>query len=281
LHGSMKVLSQLYKLKYLEGIQNKTVLAEELGLSETEFARVEQELDERLKAKIHEITPERLEFVCPECLNARVYTNPETGERVCTYCGRVIEESLDYDESLPFDVTYALTSELACGRSLGGTLNGKALLKVLAKSPTTKTLAKTEQGPDLGLRARLIRVMAETSEHPALAKALKYSYEVSKRFNMESNKLFNNDLGRNVRRAFWLCWMLETPFSRKTLVETCFWFTLCQYGKDFATKEILKKVRVNMRLLTMLIKLEGFLSELKREALTPKSIQLAVEVLNS
>jgi len=31
----------------------------------------------------------------------------------------------------------------------------------------------------------------------------------------------------------------------------------------------------------MLIKLEGFLSELKREALTPKSIQLAVEVLNS
>lgn len=277
----MKVLSQLYILKYLEGVRDRTVLAEELGLSEADFARVEQELDEHLKAKIHEITPERLEFVCPECLNARVYTNPETGERVCTYCGRIIEESLDYDESLPFDVTYALTSELACGRSLGGTLNGKALLKVLAKSTATKTLAKTGQGTDLGLRARLIRVMAETSEPPPLAKALKHSYELSKRFNMEGNKLFNNDLGRNVRRAFWLCWMLETPFSRKTLVETCFWFTLCQYGKDFATKEILKKVRVNMRLLTMLIKLEGFLSELKREALTPKSVQLAVEVLNS
>lgn len=277
----MKVLSQLYVLKYLEGIRDKTVLAEELGLSETDFARVEQELDEHLKAKINEITPERLEFVCPECLNARVYINPETGERVCTYCGRVMEENFDCDESLPFDVTYALTSELACGRSLGGTLNGKALLKVLAKSPATKALAKTEQGTDLGLRARLIRVMAETSEPPALAKALKHSYEVSKRFNMEGNKLFNNDLGRNVRRAFWLCWMLETPFSRKTLVETCFWFTLCQYGKDFATKEILKKVRVSARLLTMLIKLEGFLSQLKKEALTPKSVRLAMEVLNS
>lgn len=281
MHGSMKVLSQLYVLKYLEGIRDRTVLAEELGLSETDFVRVEQELDDHLKAKIHEITPERLEFVCPECLNARVYINPETGERVCTYCGRVMEENFDCDESLPFDVTYALTSELACGRSLGGTLNGKALLKVLAKSPATKALAKTEQGTDLGLRARLIRVMTETAEPPALAKALKHSYEVSKRFNMEGNKLFNNDLGRNVRRAFWLCWMLETPFSRKTLVETCFWFTLCQYGKDFATKEILKKIRVSAKLLTMLIKLEGFLSELKKEALTPKSVQLAVEVLNS
>jgi len=129
----------------------------------------------------------------PECLNGEI-VRVRDGEIICRNCGLVLSSEIDFDTQLPFDTTYALESSLAVGKSLGNILPGKGLFKVLAKAPCGIK--------DLGLRARHIRVLAETCEPPQLARLLKDAYGLSKRFGLENDKLFNQDLGINIRRAF-------------------------------------------------------------------------------
>jgi len=249
----MAVLNKLFKLKYIERIADSRALAVRLQVSLPQLFELEKRLDEHLKGKIGDITPERLEFVCPECLNARVYFDPERNERVCGDCGTVVEENVEYDESLPFDLSYAPSSDLAFGKSLGGTLNGKALMRVLAKTGTE----------DLGIRARMIRVLTETVEPPALIEVLKLAYETSRKFHLDHDKLFNHEFGRTVRKAFWLCWNLDLQYSRRALVETCFALTLCKFKK--ATLKICKALKINYKLLAVLVKFDRFLADLHRQ----------------
>jgi len=195
---------------------------------------------------------------CPDCGSYDFYVDRKNGEVVCKNCGLVVSFEVDFDTRLPFDTTYALESSLAVGKSLGGTLSGKGLFKVLAKAPSgTK---------DLGLRARHIRVMTETSEHPQLARLLKDAYGLSKRFGVENDKLFNQDLGINIRRAFWLVKELCLGLSRKAIAETVFWMTLCQYGKRetaLKAENVLKSI--NPTLLNLTIKLNYFLLTIRKE----------------
>jgi len=86
LFEKLAVLNKLFKLKYIEGIADSRTLAVRLQVSLPQLFELEKRLDEHLKGKIGDITPERLEFVCPECLNARVYFDPERNERVCGDC---------------------------------------------------------------------------------------------------------------------------------------------------------------------------------------------------
>jgi hypothetical protein len=74
---------------------------------------------------------------CPDCLEAKVYTDPENGERVCTGCGYVLEQQADMVHRLPFDETYALESGLAFNKSLG------VADTVRRRYGYTKILAKT------------------------------------------------------------------------------------------------------------------------------------------
>lgn len=273
----LPAMKNLFALKYLHGISDKRILAEELKLPHYVVPQLEIMLDHHLQNKIKVITPERLELVCPECLNARVYYDPETGERVCGSCGAVLDSSADYDESLPYDVTYALTSELAYDKSLGGTLNGKAIMRVLAKSPATESLARNGN-TDLGLRARMIKILTETVEPPPLSRSLKQAYALSRFHNLEGDKLFNHSLGRNVRKAFWIGWMLDQPFTRRTLAETCFWLTLTQHGKKALAQSFGKTAKINKTLIVMLVKLDSFLKDLKRTTASLNTLELALSL---
>jgi len=195
---------------------------------------------------------------CPECLRNEFVEIYETGETVCKNCGLVLSKAAEFDTRLPFNTTYALESSLAAGKSLGSTISGKGLFKVLAKAPSgTK---------DLGLRARHIRIMTETSEHPQLARLLKDAYSLSKRFDVENDKLFNQDLGINIRRAFWLVKELCLGLSRKAIAETVFWMTLCQYGKRETALQAQKVLKsINPALLNLTIKLNYFLLTIRKE----------------
>lgn len=256
--GGLKILSKLFTLKYHEQLSDRELIAERLGVPFDELSRVEERLEALLRAKIGRITPDRLKFVCPECLNARVVEDAEMGERVCTSCGYVFpREEGEFNEDLPFDTTYALTSELALGRSLGGTLPNKGLYRVLAKSRNGAV--------DLGIRARQIRVMTEVNEHPTLARMLKMAFELSKRYGVEGDKLFNNDLGANVRRTFWLARELGLNVKAGETVETVFWLTLCQHGKTGLASAVQGKVKLNPKILNLTVKLNYFLCELERE----------------
>ena len=78
-------------------------MAEELGVIPEVVRLLDEQLTKLLESRIGKITPDRLEMVCPECLNARVYEDPETGEKVCgSY--RAVLDYAKFDENLPFHV---------------------------------------------------------------------------------------------------------------------------------------------------------------------------------
>jgi len=247
-------LSRLFRLKYQEGISDRKELAEKLGVSTETIRRYEYRLERKLITRLRQVSEDRLQFVCPECLEAKVYEDRETGERVCRSCGIVLPRQTQLlDERLPFDTTYALESELAVGKSLGSTLERRGYFQVLARSGHE----------DLGIRARHIRTLAETSEPPRLANLLKRAYDLSKSFSLEGDKIFNNDLGRNVRRAFWLCRELELNLSG--VAETAFLLTASQYGRNDLVSKANESLAVNHALLNLVLKLNHFLLTIKTE----------------
>jgi hypothetical protein len=132
-----KKLSQLFRLKYLNGIEDRDLLAQKLNIKPRSVLRYEERLAKKLAAKgIIKLEPvvkrrqvrqgideDRFQFVCPECLSARLYPDPESGERTCGACGYVVNaddgQDACMDESLDFNTTYALESSMAIGKSLG------------------------------------------------------------------------------------------------------------------------------------------------------------------
>jgi hypothetical protein len=241
------LLSLLFRLKYLEGISDHQVLAEELGVAHGTARLLEEKLTKLLESRIGKITPDRLELVCPECLSARVYEDPENGERVCGSCGAVLDHA-SFDESLPFDTTYALTSELAFDKSLGGTLNGKALMRVLAQSPSTEQLLKSCGNADLGLRARLIKVFVETDDPPVVKKAKVKAYGFSRMYGLEADYVFNNDVGKLLHQAYYLAQSIGEPSVLRNMAETCFWLCLIQHGRKGLACHFGREFKVNTKL---------------------------------
>ena len=86
--------------------------------------------------------PDWKELICPECLEPKVWSDPETGERVCTSCGCVVDHEVSLIHKLPFDETYALQNRLVFNNSLGGTIGKNAILKVLSKTRNSQLKIK-------------------------------------------------------------------------------------------------------------------------------------------
>ncbi|MEM3628930.1 MAG: TFIIB-type zinc ribbon-containing protein [Candidatus Bathyarchaeia archaeon] len=271
----LSVLSRLFSLKYALGISDISILAQEMGCDEETVGAIDKALRQHLKRKIGIITRDRLELVCPECLEAKVYYDPEKSERVCGNCGYVFNEPVDFDESLPYDTTYALTSDLAYDKSLGGTLNGKALMRVIAQSPASGELAK-EGNLHLGLRARMIKVITDSTVAEAL---LKKAFELSKTYNINSDKLFNNFLGKKVNEAFYLCRMLNR--STRGLVPTCFLLSLRLTGKNGVADEFEAKERdkINYPLMSLMIEMDKFIAKMEKFPPKPYVLTLAINSL--
>jgi len=103
--------------------------------------------------------------VC-QCGSEEVYFDRENGEVVCVKCGLVLSTVESFENRLPFDTTYALTNNLAFGKSLGGTLPRRELYEVLARGPNgTK---------DLPIRSTQIQVMSSAVDPPVVKTMLNY-----------------------------------------------------------------------------------------------------------
>ncbi|MGB9671932.1 MAG: TFIIB-type zinc ribbon-containing protein [Candidatus Norongarragalinales archaeon] len=269
----LSILKHLFYLKFVCGITDVSVLAQEMGCNEETAESVDRALRQHLKQKIGIITRDRLEFVCPECLEAKVYYDHEKSERVCGNCGYVFDEPAEFDQSLPYDTTYALTSDLAYDKSLGGTLNGKALMRVIAQSPASNELAK-EGNLHLGVRARVIKVIADSTEEQA---ALKQAYDLSKEYGLESDPLFNNILGKEVRRALYFCKMERKP--TRGLVPTCFLLVLRLAGKKALADEFEAKMRGRIKypLMSQLAELNTFLASVEKYPPKPYILSMVLE----
>lgn len=265
-NGNMEKLKQLFRLKYREDVVEGAELSRQLGLPFNEVIALERQLDAYLQTKLGAITAERLDFICPECLSARVIDDIESGERVCENCGVVFDEPAEQDDSLPFDTTYALTSTLSVGRSLGDTLQYRDQCRLQKRNGTA----------DLPLRTRTVRVLL-ASENPALDRLLKEAYKLSKRFSLDRDYVFNNCLGRNMRRAFWLTRELDVKLARRSLVDTAFYFTLVQCDKLNVALPAKSEFSLDYALLGLILKLAHFLSVVKKETEPMKGIEALLQ----
>ncbi len=189
-------LQRLFQLRFVEGVTDKELLAQALGVQPPTLKRYYRRL--RVKIDAPSGGPNRgneaqvakhKDFICPECLKMTVKIVELM--RVCTRCGLELGR-WELDPSLPFDTTYAPTSAMALGRSLGGTLPSKQAYRVLMMSPTGRK--------DIGLRARYINIIHETNESPTVKKLLEYSSSLLKNLGLDEKHVFANIYADHLRK---------------------------------------------------------------------------------
>lgn len=134
--------------------------------------------------------PRRLELLreinqrtCPECGGIIIKAD---NEKVCKQCGFTSNNQISWVPEFDQTNSGSPSASIALGRSLGDTLQGNDLYKVLSKGPAGNQ--------DVGLRARFIRILVSTSEHPIIKKML----EISSRRMRE----WFNDETENTSRTF-------------------------------------------------------------------------------
>ena len=189
-------LQLLFQLRYLDGITDKEALAQALGIQsrtlKSYYRRIFVKIDapKGLNRGTNEARIElHKDFVCPECLVMSVQMVGVM--RVCTKCGLELGR-WDLDTSIPFDSTFAPTSSMALGKSLGGTLPSKQVFRVLALSPTGRK--------DIGLRARYMNIIHESNETPTVKKLIEYGSGLLKNIGFEEKHVFANIYADHLRK---------------------------------------------------------------------------------
>ena len=324
----------LFRLRYVEKGLREPDLLKLLKVTEQELIIVGKELDQHLIGLLKGVvTPERIEMVCQDCVEGLLISDVERDEVVCVSCGSVRADLTTPDESLPFDMTFKPTSDLATDKSLGTpaltkseqyelqkrsgssfvslskfssnhssslidklTLDGIAFdnvhaylladegnrvyitnLKDIATYVLNKQLVPKEEMAklfhmnDLPLRFNRIRVLS-SAENPELNKLLREGFKLSTQYGMDKDYVFNNNLGKNIRRAFSLAHELKIKVPMRMIAGTCFYYTLCHGNKlqGQVLKLTLKAkyddlIRSDL-LYTLLSRYNGMLLELKKEA---------------
>ena len=89
----------------------------------------------------------------------------------------------------------------------------------------------------------MMRVITRV-EQPYLRDLLHGAFRLSQRYGLEDDKLFNNTLGRNLRRIFDIAQRLHLNFFKQAMAETVFWLTLCQYGRHRLALTLKGKLKV-------------------------------------
>lgn len=127
------------------------------------------------------------------------------GESVCQRCG-LVHPSPSFDCSLPFGETYALTSELAFDKSLGGTLRAKEVMEVLKDANN-------------GWRSRMLAKVVGSGDHPFIRRALSCLSSLIIRHNLQYNHVLANDAASIARRMGAYFIMTKSRVSASRLAE--------------------------------------------------------------
>jgi len=141
-----------------------------------------------------------------------------------------------FSSYLPFDITYAPTCNVAFGKSLGDTLPRGGLYRVLAKAP--------RGSEDLGLRARLIRIILSYEDHPLVKRALEYASRQLKRMGLDQNYAFANDVGALARKLISYLANAKVQFNNSHVVNAIIYYLLSKHGIRCSPKTTEKLVTV-------------------------------------
>jgi len=163
-------------------------IAEELGVKVSAVKSYKW----RLKKKI--ATGVAYFDYCPECFSKSVVLDRETGEYVCMNCGYVIEEDGSrMSKAIPFGTeekpnTFALTSHIAYGKSLGFTMPKSHLFRVVAENIKKRMNRSGNVGGDkIPIPIRQIQTITETVDPPIVKSILNYGSRLLKEFGFDGD----------------------------------------------------------------------------------------------
>jgi len=78
--------------------------------------------------------------------------------------------------------------------------------------------------------------------------------------------LLAHDLGKNIRRAYWLATQLAIRVSKKAIAETALYITIQKHKrKAIKYREILQKIKPNVQLYNLINKINEIIQQLKNE----------------
>jgi len=196
---------------------------------------------------------------CRYCFSKNVWTDRENGERICKSCGYVLEQENSMVHTLPFDETYALTSNIAFGKSLGGTLSRNATYRVLAK--TRDAESKTN------VPIRQITTITNTFDPPVARNMLSYGSRILKNLGLQRDTgpsaVLAHTLGGTLRKVggFLAVSKMYEEVQPAMLVRAAVWFTLKRFGLMDEAEECRRKYKFRERDLKLVLKIAE-LSEL-------------------
>jgi len=159
--------------------------------------------------------------MCPACLSRLVNKDVDL---VCSGCGVVVNrEPVLFTEKNLFADDHAPVNDMCIGKNLGGSLQTKGQFYVLAHGSNSLH--------DLPIRARQIRIISETVDHPKIMALLRYGRLLCHQWGFDDHKrtssiIFSNYLARLLRRigAYIALTGLRMPLSG--VADVCLLLTL-------------------------------------------------------
>ena len=201
---------------------------------------------------------------CPEC-GAPV--REEDREVVCSTCGLVVREKMFFDQGFSrflHQGSPAPVSNIAFGKSLGGTLPNNLLYKVIAQSENGRK--------DLPIRVTQIRCINQFDDHPTVRSLIergsailkKYGFYVDGREGTRPENMFADEVGKQLRRVGGVLSYGGVKIrSYKHLAEAVFYLALREY--DPAKAEVVRSdLSFKDKDLTLVTGLLSSLKEVKK-----------------
>jgi hypothetical protein len=229
-------------------------IAEELGVKATAVKSYKWRLSKKLATGVAYFD------YCPECFQKSVILDKQTGERVCTNCGFVVEDdpASKFSADIPFGTddkpnTFALTSHIAYGKSLGFTASRNHLFRVLART------SKIEDG-ELQIPIRQIQTITETVDPPIVRAMLNYGSRLLKELSLDKDKDRNHILadryGRLLRKIGAYLTVSKSNLQPHQAARAALFHLLTRTDQQEKAKEAKEKHPFNPRYLEFVFTLE-------------------------
>ena len=175
---------------------------------------------------------------CPNCFEKSTWQDRENGERVCKSCGLVVETCPSTVHTLPFDLTFQPSNNLAFGRGVGSQLSYGSTYRVLAKT------RKGEEKKNVPIRQ--ILAVVEQVDPPMVRSMLNYASRVLKGLGLDRDTdechLLADYVGGMVRQAASVLSLGRWKVKPYLLVRAIVYYCLTKH-KPSKTGEFLEKYK--------------------------------------
>jgi len=244
-------LARLFQLQYLENTTDTSELAEKLGVKPSTIYCYRWRLRKRLRKLAQKSIQDFSDSaVCPECLLLSLRKDHETGELVCTRCGLVTRQTFNLSFRLPFSTTYALSHQLAFGKSLGDTISYRDTYKILARV----------HGHNSEIPIRQITVMTQTFDPPLVKNMLRYASQMLKNLGLDRDRpdthTLADHIGRTVRKIAGFLAISKMNVQPYRLVRSAVFLLLHKYGLDDLAREVRRRYPFNSHDLQIVVRLD-------------------------